>query len=851
MTRTQILVAISLFACVADIVPAQDRRGPFTHAKRSVRSRDIDQEHIRLDLKFDWEKREVVGRATLTLVPFKPMKSLTLDAAEMRITNVARLPEGQAGELTKLKYNTKPHKLMVELGRPFQPGEKVQLVVDYLVSKPKHGLHFVVPDESEKNQPKMIWTQSEPEYAHFWFPCIDSPSDRLTSEIVATVPQEYLTLSNGDLKSKKLNGDGTQTWHWSQRQSHVPYLFSIVAGEFDAYEQKWHDIPIVSYVPKGQLSFAARSFQKTPRMMDFFSQKIGMKYPWSKYTQICVDEYQWGGMEHTSATTLNMSTLHDERAHLDTSSDPLVAHELAHQWYGDLLTCKDWGEIWLNESFATFLELLWTEKDLGWDEATWARHADLDWYWSEDKRYRRPIVSYQYNEPGKVFDSHAYPKGGRVLHMLRFVLGEEMFWKAIRHYTARNTHRTVETADFRIAIEEATGQGMNWFFDQWVHHGGHPEFHVDWRWDEATKMVRVTVKQTQKVGAVTPLFRMPVELEIATAKATLIRRIEVSKAEETFHFQLDESPTRVCFDPRDWLLKTLDTPKSKDELLDQLTRDLHLMCRYRAAKALASLNEDDDVAAALANAARRDSFWAVRREAAKSLSKFKGEAARNALLAAAEHDDKSFVRREAIKSLGSFKHDDTKAVLRRVINSDKSYYAAAEALRALAKVDHDNCFPEHFTAAQVLSHRQVVLKAAIDGLVKLKDSRGVERLSALLDQDNTPARRAVLIGGLARMKPNDSDTLKQLHEQLDNDRRNVKRAAIDALVAIGDPAAIDVLLENRKRQETSGMVRSIDEAIEKLREKSKGVDQLQKQLEQLRQQNRKLEERLKKLEAAG
>jgi aminopeptidase N len=834
---------------VCAIASAQDRRGPFTHAKRSIRSRDLDQEHIRLDLKFDWENQQAQGRATLTLVPFKPMKSLTLDAAEMTISNVARLSDDSSSQSSKLKFNTKPHKLIVELGREFKPGEKIRLVVDYVVSKPKHGLHFVVPDESEKNQPNMVWTQSEPEYAHFWYPCIDSPADRLTSEIVATVPAEYTTLSNGDLKSKTLNDDGTQTWHWSQQKSHVPYLFSIVAGEFEAFEQKWNDVPIISYVPKGQRELAARSFEKTPRMMDFFARKIGMKYPWSKYTQICVDEYQWGGMEHTSATTLNMGTLHDGRAHLDTSSDPLVAHELIHQWYGDLLTCKDWGEIWLNESFATFFELLWTEEDLGWDEATWARHANLDWYWREDKKYRRPIVSYQYNEPGRVFDSHAYPKGGRVLHMLRFVLGEEMFWKAIRHYTARNAHRTVETADFRIAIEEATGQGLNWFFDEWVYHGGHPEFRVEWRWDEATKNVRVTVKQVQKVNSVTPLYRMPVELEIATPSATLIRRIEVSKAEETFHFQIEQVPTRVCFDPRDWLLKTLDAPKSKDELLDQLARDPHIMCRFRAAKALAEHGGEKDVLKALAQAVGEDRFWGVRQEAAKSLGKFKGDAARDALRTAAAGDDKSFVRREALKSLGKFKDDATRETLRTAIATDRSYYAIAEALKSLEKVDRANCLDEHVAAAGVISHRQVVLKAAIDGLAKLKDPQGGERLSALLEEDVTPARRAVLIGGLARLKPDDGEILQQLRAQLENDRRNVKRSAIDALVAIGDPGAIDVLLEARQRQETSGMVRSIDEAIEKLREKNKGIEQLQKQLEQLRQQNRKLEERLKKLEA--
>jgi aminopeptidase N len=341
---------------------------------------------------------------------------------------------------------------------------------------------------------------------------------------------------------------------------------------------------------------------------------------------------------------------------------------------------------------------------------------------------------------------------------------------------------------------------------------------------------------------------MPVDLEIATANATVIRRIEVSKAEETFHFQINAPPTRVCFDPNDWLLKKLATPKGKDELLDQLARDKHIMCRFRAATALAKLNEDQDVLAALAKAVREDRFWAVRQEAAKSLGKFKGDVARRALLKAAG-DEKSFVRREALKSLAKFKHDDVKQALRTAIKTDGSYYAVAESLKALQQVDHDNCLPEHLDATQLVSHKQVVLKAAIDGLVKLKDPQSSQHLSELLDRDNSPERRAVLIGGLARLKPDDESVLERLHAELDNDRRNVKKAAIEALVAIGDPSAIDILLEVRNRQDTPGMDRAVDEAIDKLREKSQGMGQLQKQIEQLRQQNRKLEERLKKLEA--
>jgi aminopeptidase N len=527
-----------------------------------------------------------------------------------------------------------------------------------------------------------------------------------------------------------------------------------------------------------------------------------------------------------------------------------VAHELAHQWYGDLLTCKDWGEIWLNESFATYFATLWAEEDLGWDEATWARHEEAEQYKNEDKRYRRAIVNYQYNDPENVFDSHAYPKGGRVLHMLRFVLGDEMFWKAIQHYTARNAHRTVETADLRIAIEEVTGQGLNWFFDQWLDHGGHPDFHVEWQWDDAADMVRVTVKQTQKVDAVTPLFRMPVEIEVAAGDDAKVHRVEVSKAEETFHFPSDKRPTRVCFDPKDWLLKTLTFPKSKEELLDQLARDTNMICRAQAAEALGEYNEDEDTCESLGKALRDDGFWAVRQEAAKALGKFKGDKAREALITAAQGDVKSLVRRAAIKSLGKFKHDVTNVALRSIIAKDQSYYAVADGLRTLEEVDHDHCEADQLAALELTSHRQEVLRAAIDGLVKLKSPEAGKRIANLLEGNISPERRVVLIGGVARLKPDDAEALARLHEQLDNDRTSVRRKAIEALVEIGDPSAIDILLAKRSAEETPGMIRAIDTAVDKLREKAKGIEQLQKQVETLQQQNRKLEERLQKLESA-
>jgi aminopeptidase N len=830
---------------------AQARPGPFTQPQRSVRSRAIDQLHVALDLQFDFDQQRIAGIATHSLALFQPARSIDLDAAGMKIEHVDLLPTDSASLASPqpLKFRHTGQTLTIDFDREHSAGTQLKLAIGYTINKPQRGAHFVVPDDDEPTQPRMVWTQSEPEYARYWFPCFDHPSDRLTSEIVATVPAGLDTLSNGTLDKRTENDGGTVTWHWRQVRSHVPYLLSIVAGDFEVLEQSWDGIPVQSYVPRGRLADASRSFEKTPAMLKLFTEKIGLRYPWPKYAQICVDEYGWGGMEHTSATTLNLGTLHDERAHLDVSSDNLVAHELAHQWWGDLLTCKDWGEIWLNESFATYFATLWTEHDRGWDEAAWERAGEANDYLGEDARYRRSIVNYRYNSPENVFDRHSYPKGGRVLHMLRFELGEEQFWRAIRRYAEVNQFRTVETADLRIAIEDATGQGMNWFFDQWVHRGGHPEFHVAWTWDAAAKQVKVTVKQTQKVDEVTPLFRTAAEIEIAPPSGEpIMRRVTLSKAEETFHFDAAERPARVCFDPRDWILKKLTSDKSREEWLDQLARDPNVAARAEAVRGLAAWKTDSEVIAALALAAKSDSFWGVRQEAVKTLGQASGDAARAALLAAAKDDPKSFVRRDALAALANFAHDESRAAARRAIEHDPSYYAVAEALKVLTKIDRAKARDVLLASLARESHQDVVLRAACDGLVELKDTAAAEQLSQMLNGPLTPGRRAAVIGCLARLKPGDPESLAHLHAQLKNDRSNIRRAAVETLATAGSVSSLDELAQLRQRETTPRMLSAIDEAQTKLRQRLSDSESLRTELEKIRQENENLRRRLDKLD---
>ena len=842
------LILISHCLCAATAL-AQDRIGPFTGAKRSVRSRNIDQHHIRLDLNLDWKERELTGQAVITLSPFHETKLIVLDAAEMEIKKVTMGKFGSDEEPRSLKFETRDNKLTIHLDREVQADEKILLTIQYR-TKPKDGLYFVGPSENDPDRPKIAWTQGEAEYARHWFPCIDSPTDRLTSEIIATVPAEFFVLSNGTLQSKKLNDDGTQTWHWRQRGQHVTYLMALIAGEFEAYRQEWDGVPIVSYVPKGRLADAPWSYRKTPEMIKFFSEKLQYRYPWAKYAQISVEDFLWSGMENTSTTTINLIYLHDERAYLDRNSEALVSHEIVHQWFGDLLTSKDWGELWLNEGFAVYLTHIWTEHDRGQDEADWQIYNEELGYQGLDRRIRRPIVTYRYSTPFDMFDGHTYAKAGRILHMLRYVLGDDLFWKSIQHYCKANANRSVETADLRIAIEESTGRSLNWFFDEWLHHGGFPEYHVEYDWNEESKLVSVKIQQKQKVDGRTPLFRMPVELEFVTSEGTKLHKVTVAKAEETFSFNLSERPRRVNFDPRNWILKTIEFPKSKQELIDGMLHDPHVLCRVRCVKALGEHEDDEDVTTALCQSARADAFYGVRQEAANRLHDRKGDNVRQTLLHLTLNDAHAHVRRAAINGLGDYKDDEARKTLRSVITNDRSYYAIADALRTLAKADEDNCDAELMAALEIPSDKEVILRAAAETLAGRENPAGKEAVMKIFESTGDVDRRAAVMNAVATIGDGNEETTTKLGKQLDHALQRVRRAAAGALGKTGDPAALAILKKRLERERRFAVKRDLNSAIgtlEKATKSDKTDEKLAEQIEKLRETQERLERQLKLL----
>lgn len=765
--------------------------------ERYARERVYDVEHIKLELRFDFPKRKVVGSATHTLRPLhQRLKVIELDAANITVHEVS------INAKEKLPFSISGEKLRIHLNRPLLPNRKIQFTVHYEAT-PQHGLHFILPDELHAPlKPVQVWSISQPENARHWFPCYDYPNDKATSEVIMNVPHKFVAISNGklvkvwdDLKT------GTRTFHWFQDKPHVTYLISVTVGEFvEARDKPYDGIPIVYYVPKGAEAKAKVALGRTPAMVKFFSEKIGYRYPWSQYAQVCVRDFR-GGMEHTAATTLGEVSLHDERAALDVSSDDLVAHELAHQWFGNLLTCRDWAHIWLNEGFATYFALLWTEHHRGKDAFQAMVVGMTQLALSADaKEPLRPIVWRRYKNPAEVFSAHAYFKGGMVLHMLRYVLGDDLFWKGIKHYTHKHAFRCVQTDEFKIAMEEATGRDLSWFFEQWLDKAGYPEFEVRWDFDEAKKQVKVTVLQKQKVTEMTPVFKMPVDISITTPSKRTTHRVFIEQAEHEFTFPSDVKPLMVNFDPENWLLKTLDFKKSKEEWIYQARNATWVAERLKAISELGKLKGDEQAALTLREALLNDPSERCRERAAECLVEVDGSTqTRDALLQALK-DKISSVRRKAMMGLGKcgfVKEPAVADAIKRIAEHDLSYFAQAEALSLLAQNKVEGAGDLLVRAMAKDSHDEVIRTAALQGFADLGDVRGIYFAITYLRDGRFPDLRKVAIQTLVRIAQTNDKTSKMVRERLlallQSSEPYARRSAVAALKELRDPETIPAL----------------------------------------------------------
>ena len=443
--------------------------------------------------------------------------------------------------------------------------------------------------------------------------------------MIATVPADWETVSNGKLVSVTGAGQGMKTWSWSQSQPISTYLITLVAGEFEKQSETWRNIPVDYIVPRGQRERIAPTFSRTRDMLTYFSDRLAVPYPWDKYDQTMVDQFVVGGMENVSATTLTTRSLLNPMLARESlqQSDGLLSHEMSHQWFGDLVTCKDWAHLWLNEGFATFMATLWQEHQFGADNASYARwRTQMNWM-RQGRLFSVPVVTRDFDDSLK-YAGNIYDKAGLILQMLREQLGDDTFFGGLKHYLEKNRLGNVVTEDLVKALEESTGTNMDRFFGQWIYGAGAPRFTVTSAYDDATHQLSLTVKQTQRVGGTVGLFNVPVEIAISTADGTQSFPVRVSKAEETFNFPVNGAPLLVLFDKGSHILKSIDFRKSPAERIYQLQKAEEVVDRAAAADALGDVKDNDGVVAALGDAAQGDRFWGVRVQALTALGRIGG-----------------------------------------------------------------------------------------------------------------------------------------------------------------------------------------------------------------------------------
>jgi aminopeptidase N len=725
-----------------------------------ARARTVDIKHIAIDLRFDWRNRQAYGTTALTLAPMKRTSKIALDAARFTIHSVTLA----SGKPLQYAYDggERDDNLEITLDRAYDAGEDLTVNVAYrtnwvnpidpgsLGGSNGKGLRFSGPTSNDPKKPREIWSSGEPAGNRYWFPGYDAPNDLRTVEFMATVEPPLIAISNGRQVATRTNSDGTRTFHWKTETPHANYQTAFVVGELVAVKQSYEGIELLSYGYPNETEAVAASVVRLPDMIRFFSELTGVKYPYSSYSQVFVQDLP-GGMDNLMFSAITENMVDDDRTHADYLYlwDGQEAQSLAGQWFGNLLIPGDWRHGWLNESFARYFDCLFSESKNGHDEAQlWNRLGDLSAYLADWKSgVRRPIVTANYDSAETMTrDNYSFSRGALVLHMLRKHLGEGGWRKSIRQYVKSNAGRSVSTEDFRRAVEEATGEPMDWFFDQWLYRMGHPVFEVTQNYDAAKRQLTLTVKQTQVPAADTDypqveFFRGMVEVEIDGRIEPA--RIE-PKAETVLRFAAAQPPKRVNFDyAGDWI-KELRFEKSLDDLLHQLQTSADVWSRRQALDELAKLGRNEATPAAdrakiiagLRQTAMGNSYWRLRMFAISQLQSLLAPAtptapaapaamddATIAMLLAVIEKDKSWVRMAAINFLGTTRDAKHADLYLRHLGDESDRVINAAAI-ALGKSKSPRAFDALARLVSKPSWKNQSLMSALVGLRELGDPRG-------------------------------------------------------------------------------------------------------------------------------
>jgi aminopeptidase N len=699
-----------LFAAVftvGGIAPAlaqqQPVADPLLKIYRETPPKINDLIHTKLDVRFDYKKRYMYGKEWVTLKPhFYPTDTLRLDAKGMDIKTIAVLKNGK-NEPLKFSYDSLT--LAIHLDRVYRNNETYTLYIDY-TSKPNElkvkgsaaindakGLYFINPDGTEKDKPTQIWTQGETESSSAWFPTIDKPEQKCTDEISMTVPAKYVTLSNGRLASQKNNADGTRTDTWKMELPHSPYLFMMAVGDFKIFHDKWRDKEVNYYLEPKYAPYAKEIFGMTPELIEFYSKTLGVDFPWNKYSQIVVRDYVSGAMENTTATLHGEYVQGTHRELLDAyynDGRSTIAHELFHQWFGDYVTAESWSNLTVNESFADFSEMLWAEHKYGKDEADAHSYTAMLNYLGNPGNKTKNLVRFHYDDKEDVFDAVTYQKGGRILNMLRNYLGEAAFYKGLGIYLKTNAFKNGEAQQLRLALEDASGLDLNWYFNQWYYSAGNPALKISYKWDEGSKTQTVYLEQTQNG----PVFTLPFAIDIYAGGKKERHKVWMRDKADTLTFHADTKPDLVNVDGDKILLAEKKDSKTLNEYVFQYFNAPLYLDRFEAITA-ATATQSDGGAQKVLIAALKDKYYGLRIKAIRALDMTKDDirnAAQPVLISLAQTDDNTLVKATAITALGKLKASGMMNLFNDALKSE-SYAVQGAALNAIATLEPAKALP--------------------------------------------------------------------------------------------------------------------------------------------------------------
>tara|TARA_R110002072_G_scaffold302889_1_gene489483 strand:- start:3248 stop:5902 length:2655 start_codon:yes stop_codon:yes gene_type:complete len=658
--------------------------------------------HTKLEVDFDWEHSEMNGIATITAKPhFYKSNELILDAKSMIINKISR-------DGVTLNFEYDDAYLKIDLGKEFSRNEKYTVVIDY-IAQPENieegtgsaitsdkGLYFINPTGRDRNKMPQIWTQGETEASSVWFPTIDSPNAKSSQEIFITVDDKYATLSNGKLMSSKNIADGKRVDHWKQELAHAPYLFMMAVGEFkiikDSYTRKDGSKMEVNYYVEPEWEGSAKDiFGDTPEMIKFFSEKMGVEYPWDKYHQIVVRDYVSGAMENTGAVIFGDFVYKNKRELLDSDDNSTIAHELFHHWFGDLVTAESWSNLTLNESFANYSQYLWDEHKYGIDEADYnAINERNGYYQSAQMQGFHDLVWFDYDQKDQMFDGHSYNKGGRILHMLRNYLGDEAFFTALNLYLEENKFEAAEFHQLRLAFEEVSGEDLNWFFNQWYLGSGHPILKFEQTDDKLNQTITVSVQQTQNLEEF-PLFKLPMQMAIFDDEGKHSHKIVIDEVNEEFTFSYKGTLKGILYDEQQMLLAKKTEGKTTEQYIYQFYHGEKFEARKTGLEK--GSRDKGEAGQKMIVDALSDPFWNIRLTAISKFAKLKDDkktAGQQKIMEMASKDPKSAVRAGALKKLKKFLTDEElETICIDRIENDQSYLVVSSALKAYGSINEE------------------------------------------------------------------------------------------------------------------------------------------------------------------